>query len=86
MVHCAGGPGAWLTDYVDPIVAWREEGTAPSRIVAAQPEPVPMAHIVPDPSVAQSRRFTRPLCPYPQFAKYQGGDQDDAANFACVTE
>ena len=86
MVHCAGGPGAWLTDYVDPIVAWREEGTAPNRLIAAQPEPVPMAHIVPDPSVAQSRRFTRPLCPYPQVAKYQGGDQDDAANFACLME
>jgi len=27
---------------------------------------------------------TRPLCPYPQVAKYQGsGSIDDAANFAC---
>ena len=25
MVHCAGGPGAWDTDYVEPLVAWREE-------------------------------------------------------------
>jgi len=28
---------------------------------------------------------TRPLCPYPQVARYQGkGNVDDAANFACV--
>ena len=28
---------------------------------------------------------TRPLCPYPQVAKYKGtGSIDDAANFACA--
>jgi len=29
--------------------------------------------------------MTRPLCPYPQLAKYKGaGDTNDAANFTCV--
>jgi hypothetical protein len=28
---------------------------------------------------------TRPLCPYPQLARYKGtGSIDDDANFACV--
>jgi feruloyl esterase len=28
---------------------------------------------------------TRPLCPYPQVARWSGtGSTDDAANFACV--
>jgi feruloyl esterase len=28
---------------------------------------------------------TRPLCPYPQVARYKGqGSIDEAANFACV--
>jgi len=28
---------------------------------------------------------TRPLCPYPQVARYSGqGSIDDAKNFACV--
>ncbi len=28
---------------------------------------------------------TRPLCPYPQVARYKGqGSIDDAANFSCV--
>jgi hypothetical protein len=30
---------------------------------------------------------TRPLCPYPQVAKYKGtGSIDDAANFVCGVE
>jgi feruloyl esterase len=29
--------------------------------------------------------MTRPLCPYPQVAKYRGtGSTDDAANFVCT--
>ncbi|MCY4013062.1 MAG: tannase/feruloyl esterase family alpha/beta hydrolase [Gammaproteobacteria bacterium] len=84
MVHCAGGPGAWETDYVEPLVAWREQGTAPDRLVAKTPEPVEMAHLAPDESVAQQRRFSRPLCPYPELARYRGeGDKDDAASFDC---
>ena len=87
MVHCAGGPGPWEADYVDPIVAWREDGIAPDSILGTQPGPVAMAHLAPDEEQAQTRRFTRPLCPYPQVAKYQGtGDVDEAANFECAGE
>jgi hypothetical protein len=28
-------------------------------------------------------RVTRPLCPYPQVARYDSGDPDDAASFTC---
>ena len=32
-----------------------------------------------------AKRFTRPLCPYPQYARYTGsGSVDDADNFSCV--
>ena len=32
-------------------------------------------------------RFSRPLCPYPQHARYNGsGDSNDAANYACVED
>ena len=31
--------------------------------------------------------MTRPLCPYPQVAKYKGsGDTNDAANFVCEAQ
>ncbi len=85
VLHCAGGPGAWDADYVDAIVAWRERGEAPDSILAEHPGPTPFAHLAPDERVEQTRRFTRPLCPHPQFARYRGeGDVDDAANFDCV--
>ncbi len=85
MVHCAGGPGAWDTDYVEPLVAWREEGTAPDRLVATTPEPTEMGHLAPDEGVAQERRFSRPLCPYPELARYRGeGDENDEASFDCA--
>ena len=45
-LHCTGGPGAWVTDYVEPLVTWREKGQAPERLIAAS---VPMcAHISTD--------------------------------------
>ncbi|MGP0076391.1 MAG: tannase/feruloyl esterase family alpha/beta hydrolase [Bryobacteraceae bacterium] len=37
--------------------------------------------------IASRNGRTRPLCPYPQVAKYKGtGSIDDAANFVCETE
>ena len=51
---------------------WVEEGVAPDRLVAAK---------VVDGAVQR----TRPLCPYPQAARYRGrGSIDDAGSFACV--
>jgi feruloyl esterase len=71
MNHCSGGPG---TDHFDMLTAmenWVEKGTAPDRVVAS--------HMT-DGKVDR----TRPLCPYPQVALYNGsGSTDDAANFAC---
>jgi feruloyl esterase len=51
---------------------WREEGKAPQQILASH-------------ATAGKVDRTRPLCPYPQVAKYKGsGSTDDAANFACA--
>src|SRR5256885_8768607 len=37
-------------------------------------------------SPSKGAKMTRPLCPYPQIAKYKGdGDTNDAGNFVCVT-
>jgi feruloyl esterase len=52
-------------------VEWVEKGTAPQTMAAAR---------VMDGKVVR----TRPLCPYPQTAIYEGsGSTDDAANFSC---
>jgi feruloyl esterase len=72
MSHCAGGIGPDRHDPVTAIVNWVEKGKAPEKIVASR---------VVDNKVVR----TRPLCPYPQVARYAGqGSIDDAANFRCV--
>jgi feruloyl esterase len=56
---------------------WVEQGTAPSVIVATKYNSFAGA--------SSGVKFTRPLCPYPQVARYKGaGPETDAANFACI--
>jgi len=71
MHHCGGGPGPNTFDMLPALEAWVEKGIAPQQIVASHAT---------DGKVDR----TRPLCPHPQVAKYQGsGSIDDAANFSC---
>ena len=86
MQHCGGGPG--VTDFgafapgseqgmTAAIERWVEKGTAPDRIIASKYKN--------DGNPASGVVRTRPLCPYPQVAKYKGsGSTDDAANFTCA--
>jgi hypothetical protein len=72
MSHCGGGIGPDRHDSVTAIIDWVEKGKAPDSMVASR---------VVDKKVVR----TRPLCPYPQVARYSGqGSIDDAANFHCV--
>ena len=72
MRHCSGGPGTDNFDMLTALERWVEEGVAPER--------VPAAHLT-----AGVVDRTRPLCSYPQIAKYTGsGSTDDEANFVCV--
>jgi feruloyl esterase len=50
---------------------WAEHGRAPDQIIASH-------------STSGAVDRTRPLCPYPQVAVYEGkGSMDEAANFVC---
>lgn len=70
--HCGGGVGPACFDPLARVIPWVERGTAPEAVVATQMEG---SHVL----------RSRPLCPYPQVARYQGaGSVDDAANFRCV--
>jgi len=72
MAHCAGGEGPDTFDSLGALERWVEQGEAPDQLVAAH-----KTH-------GQVDR-TRPLCPYPQVARYQGtGSIDVAANFRCA--
>ncbi|OLC74651.1 MAG: hypothetical protein AUH72_21425 [Acidobacteria bacterium 13_1_40CM_4_65_8] len=71
MFHCSGGVGASTFDALTPLVEWVEKSVAPRSIVGSR---------VVDGTVVR----TRPLCPYPEVAKYKGsGSIDEAASFAC---
>ena len=92
MAHCSGGAGPVhfgndATDFGTPpvstdaehdvftaLVRWVEQGVAPDYIIASGPSPLDA-----------KKTLTRPLCPYPQQAKYKGrGDTNDSANFECA--
>jgi feruloyl esterase len=69
MAHCRGGNGPNTFDTIGTLEQWRERGVTPSQIMASNPD----------------SGLKRPLCPFPQYAKYQGtGDLKDAANWACA--
>lgn len=71
MGHCGGGEGPGNFDMLTALELWVESGKAPERIIASHSS---------DGKVDR----TRPLCPYPQTARYKGtGSIDDAANFTC---
>jgi feruloyl esterase len=100
MQHCYGGPGPnffgqfdlsvlglaaqQLHINTDPehnissaLEEWVEKGIAPGSIIATK--------YFNDLDPAQGIKMTRPLCPYPQIAKYKRqGDTNDAANFVCI--
>jgi feruloyl esterase len=71
MGHCGGGEGPNTFDMVGALEQWVEHGKAPDQIVASHAT---------DGAVDR----TRPLCPYPQMAVYNGtGNMDEAASFTC---
>ena len=83
MVHCAGGPGAWLADYVDPLTTWRESDKGPDRIIATKPPAQNLDHLAHTEDTSD-HTFSRPLCVYPALARYDGnGNPDQAESFDC---
>ncbi|HEY8521546.1 MAG TPA: DUF6351 family protein [Gammaproteobacteria bacterium] len=71
MGHCQGGE---LTpdsfDLLTPIVEWVENGSAPGAVTATG---------------RSMQGQSRPLCPYPSYAHYTGGDAADARSYECRT-
>jgi feruloyl esterase len=91
MQHCALGPGPNLfgqvgvlkpgdatQDIFTALADWVESGVEPKEIVATK---------YTDDDPGKSAAMTRPVCPYPQVAKYKGsGDSKDAASYTCAAE
>jgi len=72
MQHCGGGPGPDTFDMISALDKWVTAGVAPEKVIATK---------VVNGAVERSR----PLCPYPQEARWTGtGSTDRAENFVCV--
>lgn len=76
--HCAGGPGADTADLLTPLDVWVTKGTAPGQLTTAKL------------NTDRSTAFNRPLCIYPQYARYTSQANDAnaaklAQNFTCTS-
>lgn len=72
MNHCQGGDGPSSFDMITTLEQWVERRAAPGRVIAA--------HVLND-----TTDRTRPLCPFPQIAKYRrSGSTNDATSFSCA--
>ena len=72
MTHCQGGEGPSTFDVLSALEGWVEQSKAPAQMVASH-------------ATAGQVDRTRPLCPYPQVAKYKGsGSIDEASSFSCA--
>ena len=83
MNHCSGGPAADQFDALEHLVKWVENGAAPERIVAnVRGADANTANK--ELPVGWSGMRSRPLCPYPAVARYDGrGDRETAESFTC---
>jgi len=85
MYHCAGGPGANVFNGVSN----QGNPTDPDHDILSALDLWVASHQAPDQIIASNQtngsiNFTRPLCPYPQNARYKGtGSTSDATNFVC---
>jgi len=93
MEHCIGGPGPNAFgqvlappppssdaqhDALTALVQWVEGGVAPEKIIATK-------YASDNPALGIAMQ--RPLCPFPQSARWIGrGSTNDAANFVCVSD
>lgn len=98
MAHCTGGPGPTSFgninspseqpqpddpdhDILSALDRWVTKGVAPDRLIGT-------GKLGADPRTgAEGIPISRPLCPFPKIARYQGqGDTNSAENFKCVEE
>ncbi|WP_310636619.1 tannase/feruloyl esterase family alpha/beta hydrolase [Delftia acidovorans] len=84
MNHCSGGPATEQFDMLSSLVAWVEKGQAPDRVIASARGAGNAGGVNADLPATWSPTRTRPLCPHPLAAHYNGsGDMESAASFSC---
>jgi Tannase and feruloyl esterase len=71
--HCFGGPGADTVDLLSALDRWVGKRKAPGTLAASKVD------------ATGATQFTRPLCVYPAYPRYNGqGDVNAAASYSCT--
>lgn len=97
MGHCGGGPATDKFDLLTPLTNWVENGVPPGPVNATGTNFTPAAYQVSFVQGPTTR--SRPLCPYPQQARFTGStsnvggvvvatnlaDLADPTKYACIT-
>ncbi|HEY8924439.1 MAG TPA: tannase/feruloyl esterase family alpha/beta hydrolase [Polyangia bacterium] len=83
MGHCSGGPATDQFDLLTPLMRWVEQGEPPRSVTASARGPSNPGGANPDLPAGWSADRTRPLCPFPKVAIYDGGDVERASSFDC---
>lgn len=84
MAHCSGGPATDQFDALTPLVNWVEKGQAPDLLLASARGAGNAGGVNSDVPASWAPNRTRPLCPYPKVARYNGsGSVDSASSFSC---
>jgi len=77
MPHGQGGASADQFDMLQPLVDWVERSREPREVIASTR--------IDNPEItSRMAGLTRPLCPYPAYARYRSGNYRDANSFSCV--
>jgi feruloyl esterase len=84
MNHCSGGPATDQFDMLTPLVNWVEKGVAPDSVTASVRGAGNAGGANTDVPSSWAANRTRPLCPYPLVARYNGGNPEAAESFSCV--
>lgn len=84
MGHSRGGPATDQFDALTALVNWVERGQAPDRIIATARGAGNAGGVNAELPAGWSATRTRPLCPHPLVARYNGtGNVEAAASFDC---
>jgi hypothetical protein len=78
MNHCAGGPATDQFDMLTKLVAWVEQGQAPDAVTASARGPGHAGGVNAEVPATWAADRTRPLCPYPKVARYNGSGSLEA--------
>ncbi len=83
MGHCGSGPSTDQFNLLQPLVEWVEQGKTPNSPTAQVRGAGNAGGVNPELPKTWSPARSRPLCAWPQTARYVSGNPENASSFRC---